>query len=385
MYWRIAAATQSTRGQHLKLIGFSPQPEQTRQMLLEHGFADARVWPMERPLRADYSNTMFGDARFAIANWRSLSAAMAQAESETSTIDFAFILWLDPFLATFLPGVLVDIVFRRPWAGLYLQPFTFRIRQSRRWLLLGKVFPRYGPVYARKCRAILTFDEYIAPAMAAATNKPVLALPDVCDASAPDQDCKLAKLIKEKSGGKLVCGLIGVLSKRKGVMTLIEAAKALPPGWFFVFAGGFSETEFSTTELSSIKEFARSEPVNCICWFNFLPNEAFFNAVVSACDVLYANYPRFPYSSGIVSKAALFKKPVIVSDRFLLSERVAHFKLGWLLPEENVSALVDLLAHSDRQAVMSKQRSARFDDYNAEHSELRLNSVLDELLAKLAA
>jgi glycosyltransferase involved in cell wall biosynthesis len=384
MYWRILAGKQSVNGQHFNLVGFSPQPEQTRQMLSEHGFVDARIWHLKRPRRTDYSNSLVGDARFAIANWRSLGKAMAQAEAaETYPIDFALILWLDPFLASFAAAILIDFLFRWRWAGLYLMPFTFRVRQSRRLRLLGKFFPRHDPVNARKCRAVLTVDEGIVTDIAAATKKTVLALPDVADAAAPDQNCELAELIRKKSGGNLVCGIIGVLSKRKGIVTLIEAAKAKPPGWFFVFAGGFAETDFSSAELDSIKELVRREPENCIFWFNFLPNEAFFNAVVSACDVLYANYPWYPFSSGIVSKAALFKKTVIVSDRFLLSERVAHYNIGWRLPEENVTALVDLLTHTDRQAVMSKQLQARFDDYNSEHSETRLSSVLNQLIAKI--
>lgn len=383
MYWRILAGKQSASGGRFKLVGFSPKPEQTRKLLLEHGIAGARIWPLNNPRRADYANSLAGNARFAIANWRTLSKALTQAESETAPVDFAFIIWLDRFLAAFVPGILVDCLFSWSWAGLYLHPTTFRIRQSRRWLLLEKVFPRYGPINARNCRAVLTFDENIVAAMAAATNKPVLALPEVADPAAPDQNSDLAGLIKKKRGGNLVCGMIGVLCKRKDILTLIEAAKAKPPGWFFVFAGGFAETDFSPNELDSIKKFAGSEPDNCVFWLKFLPNEAFFNAAISACDVLYANYPWYPFSSGIVSKAVLFRKMVIVSDRFLLSERVAHYGIGWRLPEENVAALVDLLTRTDRQAVMSKQLQARFDDYNSDHSETKLNSVLDRLIAKI--
>ncbi|HEY1662540.1 MAG TPA: glycosyltransferase [Verrucomicrobiae bacterium] len=383
MYWRILSGKQSASGQHFKLVGFSPQPEQTKQMLLDYGFANACIWPLKLSKRTKYPKTLFGNARFAIANWRSLKRAVVAAESETGPIDFAINLWLDPFLASFVPKVLVDTLFPKPWVGLYIMPMTFRIRQSRRWRLLEKFFPRYGPVKAGKCQAIFTFDEGTAVNMAAATKKLVLAVPDVADATAPDQNDDLAGLIKKKSGRNQICAMIGVLCKRKGLITLIEAAKARPPGWFFVFAGGFAETDFPPAELETIKQFINSNPENSIFWLKYLPTEASFNAVVSACDVLYANYPWYPFSSGIVSKGALFKKPVIVSNRFLLAERVARYQIGWGLPEENVDALVDLLTHTDRQAVEAKRLQARFEDYCAEHSEARLSTLLDQLFVKV--
>ncbi|HEY2328516.1 MAG TPA: hypothetical protein VGI63_01745 [Verrucomicrobiae bacterium] len=384
MYWRALTNPARADRPSFKLIGFSPQPEQTRQLLSENGFPEARIWAMKRPARADFPNSMLGDARFALAHWQSLREAVNQAEAgEKTSISFALIIWLDPFLATFAAGILVNFIFRRPWAGLFLQPFTFRIKQSRRWRLLEIFFPRYGPVKAGKCRAVLTLDEGIVTALAVAAKKPVLAMPDVTNTTAPDQNCELAGLIGRRSGGKLVCGLLGVMARRKGILTLIEAAKANPPGWLFVFAGGFSEAEFSPAELNSIREFARSEPANCLFWFQAIPDGALFNAVVDACDVLYANYPAFPYSSGILTKAALLQKPVIVSDRFLIAERTANFNLGWRLPEDNVAALVEFLNRTDRQAVISKKQAARFADYKAEHSEARLNSVLDELIAHI--
>jgi glycosyltransferase involved in cell wall biosynthesis len=383
LYWRILSGKQSASGQRFKLVGISPQPEKTRRMLLDHGFADAQIWPLKMAERAKYPKTLLGNARFAFANWRALNKAMAAAESETGPIDFAINLWVDPFLASFVPGVLVDALFPWPWAGLYLLPLTFRIRQSRRWRLFEKFFPRYGPVKAGKCRAVFSFDEGTAEDLAAATKKWVLTLPDVTDTTAPDQNDDLAGLIKEKSGGNLVCAMIGVLCKRKGLLTLVEAAKARPPGWFFVFAGGFAETDFPPAELETIKQFANSNPENSIFWLKYLPNEASFNAVASACDVLYANYPWYPFSSGIVSKGALFKKPVIVSNRFLMAERVARYQIGWGLPEENSDALIDLLSHTDRRALESKRLQARFDDFCADHSETRLSSILDQLFVKV--
>jgi glycosyltransferase involved in cell wall biosynthesis len=382
IYWRVWMESDRLQKGKVNLIGFSPQPEQTQQLLAENGFANADIRLMNRPIRDAYPDSMMGQAKFALANWSSLKDAFSRAEAGNGTkIDFALILWLDPFLAAFAPGFLVDRIFAWPWAGLYLQPFTFRIQQSRRWRLLAKFFPGYGAACARQCRAALTLDEGIAAAMTSALNKPVVAMPDVTDVTVPDPANELAREIRSKGGHLLVVGSIGVLSKRKGVLTLIEAAKLRIPGWFFVFAGPLSETEFSPAELSAIKEFAGRAPDNCLFRFASIPDGAAFNAVIAACDVLYANYRCFSYSSNILTKAALFQKPVIVSDQFLIAERTAKFQMGWCLPEDDLPALTDYLKRTDRAAVAAKKEVARFADYRAEHSEARLNSVLDQLIA----
>jgi hypothetical protein len=384
-YWAALVCQQNESELDFTLIGFSPQPEQTRKLLASRGVKDARIFPLETPLRSHYPHSRRGNVGFALAHWKSLRKVVQQAEDEDrKPVSLALIIWLEPFLAQFLTGTLVERHFRRPWAGLYLHPFTFRIKQSRRLRLLEKIFPQYGAVQARNCRAVLTLDEGIAAAMSRRIGKPVLAMPDVADASTPDPNFQLPHEVKKRAGGRLVCGLIGVLQKRKGILSFIEAAKAKPPDWFFVIAGALIKNDFTAEELCLVKEFFDSQPQNCAAWLTHL-DEASLNATVCACDVLFAAYETFPHSSTILAKAALYDKLAIVSQGFLMSERVARHNLGWILPESTPAALLDLLTHTDRQVVQEKKIHARFADYTREHSEAKLRSVMGQLISKNGA
>jgi hypothetical protein len=92
-------------------------------------------------------------------------------------------------------------------------------------------------VKSKNCRAVLTLDEGIASSLSRKIGKPVLATPDVADPTTPDSNFELFQEVKNRAGGRPVCGLIGVLQKRKGILSFIEAAKSKPPDWFFVVAG----------------------------------------------------------------------------------------------------------------------------------------------------
>jgi hypothetical protein len=244
--WEALANNQKDHKQDFVLIGFSPQPEQAKKLLSSHGVKDACLFPLQTPQRSHYPHSMRGDLQFALAHWKSLRDTVNQAESaKRKSISFAVITWLEPLLARFLTGTLVDYHFRRPWAGLYLHPITYRIKQSRRLRLLGKIFPVYGAVKSKNCRAVLTLDEGIASSLSRSIGKPVLATPDVADPTTPDFNFELSHEVKNRAGGRPVCGLIGILQKRKGILSFIEAAKSKPPTWFFVVAGPLIESDFS--------------------------------------------------------------------------------------------------------------------------------------------
>jgi hypothetical protein len=90
---------------------------------------------------------------------------------------------------------------------------------------------------------VLTLDEGIAVAMSRRMGKPVLPMPDVADPTTPDFNFELSHKVKNRAGGRPVCGLVGILPKR--ILSFIEAAKSKPQNWFFVVAGPLIESDFS--------------------------------------------------------------------------------------------------------------------------------------------
>jgi glycosyltransferase involved in cell wall biosynthesis len=114
-------------------------------------------------------------------------------------------------------------------------------------------------------------------------------------------------------------------------------------------------------------------------------DELVLNGVMDASDVIFAAYTDFPNSSNILTKAAFLKRPVIVSDGFLMAERTREFQLGVVVPEGDVSAqkagIRTLLSQKVREAASeTPEREA----YMARHSYPALVEAFAEILGPLA-
>jgi UDP:flavonoid glycosyltransferase YjiC (YdhE family) len=97
---------------------------------------------------------------------------------------------------------------------------------------------------------------------------------------------------------------------------------------------------------------------------------------------LFAGYRDFPNSSNALTKAAVFERPIVVSDGYLMAERVRMFGLGEVIPEGNAEALVAALRRMLALGYGDELRGrARWKDYREAHSMVRLKKAMEELLA----
>jgi glycosyltransferase involved in cell wall biosynthesis len=173
-------------------------------------------------------------------------------------------------------------------------------------------------------------------------SKPVFVLPDIADASEPNHEYELARRVRSFAKGRRVIGLIGSLERRKGVLTLLRAACQLESEpLLFVFAGTLADNTFAPGERDEIERAVRSNPTNCIFHFGWIPGEAEFNALIALCDVVFAGYEGFYHSSNIIGKAALFRKPVIVSKGYFMDEVVTRYRLGLVIEEGSIADCMD--------------------------------------------
>jgi hypothetical protein len=108
------------------------------------------------------------------------------------------------------------------------------------------------------------------------------------------------------------------------------------------------------------------------------------NSVMSACDIVHAAYLDFPHSSNIMTKAALVGRPLIVSEGYLMAERVRRFRMGEVVPQGDAGALAGAITRITRDpgAWMAANRPL-WADYLREHSFERLQDVFGGLLEKL--
>ena len=101
--------------------------------------------------------------------------------------------------------------------------------------------------------------------------------------------------------------------------------------------------------------------------------------------MLYSAYRNFRHSSNILTKAALFEKPVIVSRGHLMAERVERFRLGVAIEQDSAAECAGALRRlcgADRPSAGAG--ASRFDDYLRRHSQASFRAQLAELLGEPA-
>jgi len=294
----------------------------------------------------------------AVARWQRVAQSIQEISSKLGKApDITFFAWLDTYLGL-IPAI-TDTIFPYPWSGLYFQPGYLRIPPKLRWMRHGILNP-LSVLKSSHCPVVAVLDEGIADKLQQKLNKPVVVLTDITDESPPDMSFEIAQKIRAKAAGRKIIGLLGSLDKRKGTLTLLEVSQQVSDRWFFVFAGRLAEPAFTAAELAKIEEIVK---------------------VVQVCDVLYAAYENFPYSSNILTKGAIFQKPVIASKNYCMGERVEKFNLGYGIEGGSVSQCVSILERLHEElSTGNLSIQPNFEGYRHLHSIEQLISAFQKIL-----
>ena len=209
-------------------------------------------------------------------------------------------------------------------------------------------------------------------------GKPVVHYPDFCSTGHTAQpNDTICKEITTKRNGRYITSLLGSISPYKSLDLFLECVnEADPQKHMFVIAGYIWKNKFSTETLARLEPLFNSQRENVLVFDQWIPSEAVFDTIVQYSDVLFAHYRNFRKSSNILSKAAYYSKPAIVSDKFLLGQRVSEYKLGFSLPEDEIPALYNTDFISNWTTDSEKR-----EQFVSVHSESRLESIFQHLVA----
>lgn len=274
-----------------------------------------------------------------------------------------------------------------PWAGLYLHARSFRMPGSPIPYTGGLPCPE--KIFSSPLlKAVAVLDERaVEPLVKITDGKPVLVFPDITVEALPagGVESGLARKIKAFAAGRPIVSLTGHLQWTKGfdVFTAAAAHPAMQEVCFFL-GGEINWSEISPAERERM-ERAWEEFPNILCHFQRLPEQT-MNAIYAVSDVVVAAYRAFPNSSNALTKAAVFERPIVVSDGYLMAERIRRYGMGEVIPEGDSDALVNALSRM-LQDGYSKELSlrARWQDYRNAHSRQRLNDVFGELTKHIDA
>lgn len=204
----------------------------------------------------------------------------------------------------------------------------------------------------------------------------IVSFPDFTDETAPAQ-VGIASQLKSFAAGRPVVGMAGHLHPTKGVCVFARVAERMKSeNVVFALVGELMSGLFSEREHALLQDVLGLP--NVFSHLERLPDGASFNGVASCFDIFFATYLDFPNSSNTLAKAALFQKPVVVSEGYLMAERVRKYGLGVVIPEGDVEAAVRAV-----RALLTGQQCyypAGQSAYLADHSRAKLTESFRRLL-----
>jgi glycosyltransferase involved in cell wall biosynthesis len=263
-----------------------------------------------------------------------------------------------------------------PAAGLYVQAVMFH---SGKHLKDCKVRHKVEALLKHPLLdTVFMLDEAMMETIGAYCGKKVVFLPDISDCTAISDDPLPGKLgLVPKT--RPVLGLLGHLRPSKGVAEMIAFARSVPElDATFLLAGSCNWKEFPPAEEEAIKRAVAEDP-RIVFHPERIPEESSYNALVRACDVLWAVYRDSPHSSNTLAKAAYFKRPVVVADGYLMARRTRRYALGAVVPENDAAAMREvLLPMLADPAGWLAAHPPRWDEFHKDNSNARFRETLRE-------
>jgi len=206
-------------------------------------------------------------------------------------------------------------------------------------------------------------------------------LPDVTDATLPDEPSELVRGIKRLARGRKIVFLGGSIGGQKNLARWFEVVRmADPDEWYFVQVGELHQGTLTAEDTAALARVRASQPENLFIKAEYLPDEAAFNDVIRTADVIFAVYRDFRISSNMPGKAASFRKPILVSDRYLMGDAVTRYGIGLAVPEDSAMQMLVGLEQLARNSIPE----GCFMRYSEDFSERALAEHLVSFITECA-
>jgi len=281
--------------------------------------------------------------------------------------DLVFFLYLDLMAEHKRNFAVLDRSGSRPWIGILFHPRLARLPNAS----------IEGYLESKNARGGVFLVPSGIPAYAAATPQLHFALaPDVADLEAPAEPSSLARDLRKRAGDRAIVLQIGSIAAHKGITTLLDVIAAADPSRFFFALVGEVHWESFGEDRRRIRSFYSQPPENVYLSQGYIASERDYNSLIIASDIVYAVYQGFGSSSNSLTKSAGFGRPILVSDKSLMGERVGCANIGAVAPEGNAKAILEKLCWL---ATRPKDCFA-FDTFSKAHSIESLKLVLAKAL-----
>lgn len=215
-------------------------------------------------------------------------------------------------------------------------------------------------------------------------NKTFGYLPDITEKALPETQSELVRFIKEQASGRKIVFMGGTIGGNKNLSRWYQLiSKADTNKFYFVQIGEMFEDTLKAEDAEELARIKANCPENLFIKLEYLPDEAMFNEVIQASDVIFAVYRDFKISSNMPGKAAAFNKPIIVADGYLMGSRVNQYGIGIAVAENDVDAMLNALNQLvDRTESLIPKFEAYRRDFSIQALGLQLNEFLKQCMVQ---
>lgn len=246
---------------------------------------------------------------------------------QSFSIDFLFVMYMDMFYPHSRGWGHFDNEICLPWGGIRFTPQTLneKIRKEDYYAL-------------RSLKGMCFLEEEACSLYRSAMPEKIFQfLPDITNTALPDEKPDIVRKMQEVARGRQIVFLGGSLDHRKNIEGFCTLAmRADPEKFLFVMVGRLYDGSFSEADRMALEFFRNNMHGNTFLYPDYIEDERDFNALIATSDILFAVYKDFHGSSNMLTKSASFGKPILVSDGYLMGNRVRAYGTGMAVPEEDL-------------------------------------------------
>lgn len=272
------------------------------------------------------------------------------------------------------------------WSGIYIMPSYHssvhlgRFKSSQR-------FYAERTLTLTSCKSLLVLNPiYQTFFRKTCPNLDCLYLPELCvdelsNGFKPSSD--FAWSIKEKASGRIIISVLGALTKKKNLLLFLEFVTKLDSERYFpVVVGQLYKREYSQDEIEKINELVQKLTSTAFVKLDYhIPSETEFAHLIHLSDIIYIQYQNHPFSSNILVRAIMHRKPVIVSSGYLMEQTVKRYK--WqVVAQENCDNLVEAIHFCTDKFQIDEECYQKF---RTDYSEEKFDAALLIAVKRLAA
>lgn len=270
--------------------------------------------------------------RHSIRAWRVLFEQINNLQEKNTPADLIFFECLDASIGQYITSGFIDRNLIIPFSGILLSPSD--TRQMTKSFIRRGPFDPYNILKSKWCVSICVLMAEALPILSALIDKPVIVLPDVVSIPLTIQNKSLGDLISDRAGNRTIIGIWGSLEKRKGTSEFLQMVLKMPQeNYFFVMGGLMPIESWSGKDKDVVQQGTSGIIKNLLIYNQWLTDDELLSGMRS-CNLIFAAYQDWRFSSGIIGKAAAVEIPILVNDGFVMGKRVKEFKTGFVKDEK---------------------------------------------------